>query len=273
MKKTLIIASFIFFFLTAGYIFLIRFDRLPINQSTKTCLVTGASSGIGLEISREMIKRGWKVIGVARRQEKLKELAAELGFGFIPYQCDVSIPVQIHDASDAIKKQGLQPTLFFLNAGTGAPYHKFQPMMPMHKECFDTNYFGVIAWVDEWINDVKAYGGGTFVATSSVNAIFAPPGCDGYGASKAALNGCFKSLRLRYFNDGIGFVLVLPGPVATPMLKAPKTLPFTHNATDEARYIVEQVFKGKKQIEPSWFYSCLLRILNWLPDSIVLNIF
>ena len=65
----------------------------------------------------------------------------------------------------------------------------------------------------------------------------------------------------------------MPGPVATPMLKTPRPLPFTHSADYEAKYIVEQVFKGKKQIEPSWFYSWLLRILNWLPDSVVLKVF
>ena len=67
----------------------------------------------------------------------------------------------------------------------------------------------------------------------------------------------------------IGFVTVLPGPVATDMLKGvPKNIPFIHQPDDEARYIVEQVFKRKTQIEPSWFYASLFRILNWLPDCL-----
>ncbi|MFA6263269.1 MAG: SDR family oxidoreductase [Candidatus Babeliales bacterium] len=245
---------------------------VPINQSTKTCLITGASSGIGREVAREMINRGWKVIGIARREEILKEVAHEFGEAFIPYVCDVSIPEQVATVSEAIKKQGLQPTLFFLNAGTGYADGKFQPLLNNHRQIFDTNYFGVIAWVDAWLNGVTTYGGGTFVATSSVNALFAGPGAGGYGASKSALNACFKALRLQYLNDNIGFILVLPGPVATEMLKAPRPMPFTHQATDEARYIVDQVFKGAQHIEPSWFYSCLLRKLNWLPDTLVLKI-
>jgi short-subunit dehydrogenase len=244
---------------------------VPLNETTKTCLVTGASSGIGREIAREMIKRGWKVIGVARREEKLKEVTRELGTSFIPYVCDVSVPAQVSAASETIKKQGLQPTLFFLNAGTGYADGNFQPLLENHQQMFATNYFGVISWVDEWINNVKAYGGGTFVATSSVNAIFAGPGVGGYGASKSALNACFKALRLQYRNDHIGFILVLPGPVATEMLKAPRPMPFTHQAVDEAHYIVDQVFKRTQHIEPSWYYSCLFRMLNWLPDTLVLK--
>jgi 3-hydroxy acid dehydrogenase / malonic semialdehyde reductase len=262
------LTSFIVF--TSGILFLNYLDRQSIDQTTKTCLVTGASSGIGREISREMIKRGWKVIGIARREEKLKELAQGLGSVFIPYTCDVSIPEQIHEVSSAIKKQQLKPTLFFLNAGTGSADIKFQPMLTKHKKTFDTNYFGTIAWVDEWINDVKVFGGGTFVATSSVMALFG--NTPGYCASKAAINACFKALRLQYYYENIGFVIVMPGPVATDMLKTPRPLPFTHKPADDAKYIVEQVFKGKKQIEPSWFYSIVLRVLNWLPDSVAVKI-
>jgi len=258
--------------ITTTYFVLNHFDKQPINQSTKTCLITGASSGIGYELSRKMIKHGWKVIGIARREEKLKQIAQELGSQFIPYKCDVSIPAQIHEVSDAIKKQCLQPTLFFLNAGIGLPVDKFQPMLNEQQRTFNTNYFGVVAWVEEWINNVKDLGGGTFVATSSIASIFPGPDASGYGASKAALNACFKALRLLYYYDRIGFVLVLPGPVATEMLKTPKPLPFTHSPTDDAKYIVEHVFKGNKQIEPSWFYSVLLRILSWSPDYLALKI-
>jgi len=269
MKKCIFFLLLIFT-TTAIYFVIHHFDKQPINQSTKTCLITGASSGLGYELSREMIKRKWKVIGVARRAEKLKDIAQELGSSLIPYTCDESKPEQVHNVSHAIKQQGLQPTLFFLNAGTGDVDVKFKPMLNNHKQMFDTNYFGTLAWIDEWINDLKKWGGGTFVATSSVASIFG--GTPGYCASKAAINASFNALRRLYYNDNIGFVLVLPGPIATEMLKTPKPLPFTHKPADDAQYIVEHVFKGDKQIEPSWFYSILLRMLSWLPDYIALKL-
>jgi len=69
--------------LSAFLVFSLIDRRIPVNQTTKTCLVTGASSGIGREIAREMVKRDWTVIGVARGEEKLKELERELGNKFI----------------------------------------------------------------------------------------------------------------------------------------------------------------------------------------------
>jgi short-subunit dehydrogenase len=84
---------------------------------------------------------------------------------------------------------------------------------------------------------------------------------------------CFDALRRQYLYDNINFSVVLPGPIDTEMLKGPGAheLPFIHKAEDDARYIVEQVFAGKKQIEPSWFYSVYLRLLSYLPDSLLIK--
>lgn len=253
------------------YFFVYYIDHMPVNEKTKTCLVTGASSGIGLEICREMVKRGWKVIGVARRQNRLTNLAKQLGPRFAPFVCDVSVEEQIRQTSDKIRKQGLKPTLFFLNAGTGDIEDKFKPFLENHRKTFATNYFGTVTWVEEWINDVKALGGGTFVATSSISSLFASPLAGGYAASKAAINLCFEGFRLQYRADNIGFVLALPGPVRTNMLKTDKPVPFTHEPNEEALAIVDGVFAGKKRIEPAWFYSIVFRLFRLLPDRFVLK--
>lgn len=275
MKKSLIFLIIILLILSITLIIFGFIDKIPaINQSTKTCLVTGASSGIGKEISREMLKKGWKVIGIARREEKLKELKGEFRDSFVYFKCDVSDLDQVTKISEKIKKQGLKPTLFFLNAGAGDPEVKFQLFVKNQKQVFDTNYFGVISWVENWLNEVKNYGGGNFVATSSIASIISGPGGSGYGASKAAINLCFRSLGLQYYSDKIGFSVVLPGPVDTDMLKGVvKKLPFTHTAEYEAKYIVKKVFERKRQIEPSLFYSCVVRVLSWLPDKVLLKFY
>ena len=270
-KKTaeLILTILIFLFVINYF-----FDKTPpVNEFTKTCLITGASSGIGTELAKEMITRGWKVIGVARNIEKLEELKRELGNKFVPYKCDVSNLEQIHKVSEEIKSKDLQPTLFFLNAGTGEVEPKDEFTTNAHKKVFDTNYFGTIAWIENWLDFVKNHGGGAFVATSSVMALFATPGTSAYSASKAAINNCFQALRLQYFNDDISFIVALPGPVDTPMLKGPaRDLPFIQTPKDCAKYMVNQVFNRKKQIEPAWFYSTVLRIFNLLPDEILIKI-
>lgn len=268
----LLVGLLIFIGLILSSVLIIRhFDRLaPINMATKTCLITGASSGIGEQLAVEMIKRGWKVIAVARRAELLDQLSKKLGATtFIPFVCDVSDLEQVHNVSEAIKAQGLKPTLFLLNAGTGEPEQKWQVSTAIHQRTFATNYFGAITWVEEWLLPVRQLGGGTFVAISSIAALLAPPDAAAYAASKIAILHCFDAFRRLYLYDNIGFSVVLPGPVETEMLKGPaQYLPFKHKPDEEARYIIDQVFVGKKQIEPSWFYSCMFRLLNILPDGI-----
>ncbi len=275
MKK-LLVRLFIFSGLVVGLISAVRhFDRLgPINLVTRTCLVTGASSGIGKHLAIEMVTRGWKVIGVARRTELLDQISKDLGTeNFIPFVCDVSNLKDIHTISNNIKTLGLEPTLFFLNAGMGEPQPKWEFSTTNHQQTFATNYLGSIAWIEEWLLPVKKLGGGTFVTTSSIMALLATPGDGAYAASKIALIHCFDALRRQYLHDNIGFSVILPGPVNTELLKgiSTKSLPFIHQPDQEARYIINQVFTGKKTIEPSWFYSTLFKLMSFCPDTIIVK--
>lgn len=263
-----------FFVLIANLAIFNYFDRNPqINQSTKTCLVTGASSGIGRELAVQMIKRGWKVIGVARRTKLLQELQQKNPECFFPIECDTSDFEQIHVACKKIRDLNLQPTLFFLNAGMGEPQYDYDLLISINKKTFHTNYFGPLAWIDEWLPTLKARGGGTFVATVSAMTFIALPGANAYSSSKTALVHCFESLRRQYLYENIGFSSVFSGPVNTAMLKnAPKKLYFTHSAKTEAAYIIKQVFAGKKNVYPSWVYTFLFKVLNVLPDWAIVKL-
>lgn len=247
--------------------------RVLVNEGSRVCLVTGASSGIGAALSKRMVRRGWTVIGVARRAPLLEALSVELGKDrFIPYVGDVGDLEAVHAISTQIKIRGLKPTLFFLNAGMGGQDLPYQISTKQHKATFDVNYLGVIAWVEEWIAAVKGYGGGVFVATSSVSALYPPPGVASYSASKAALNASFRAWGMQYLHENIGFVVALPGPVATDMLKTKQPLPFTQRPEGTAQYIIEQTFSGERFIEPAWFYKAAFALFRVLPDSLVLKI-
>ncbi|MGL9759388.1 MAG: SDR family NAD(P)-dependent oxidoreductase [Wolbachia sp.] len=112
----------------------------------KICLITGASSGIGESLARLLIKDGWFVIGIARRTEKLEKLKEELGSNFLPVMCDVGNCENIRNSSDFLKKQNIIPKLFFLNAGCGEIEGEFHT--DIHRKTFETNYFGIINWIE-----------------------------------------------------------------------------------------------------------------------------
>jgi len=239
-------------------------------ETNKICLITGASSGIGKYIAYEMVHRGWLVIAIARRKNKLDELAEVLGKdNLIPIVCDVSKFDQVKNVSTEIKNKNLYPTLFFLNAGDGDEENDKGLDRELHKRIFDVNYFGTISWINQWIALLKENGGGTFVATSSIQSLRGMSGAAAYGASKSALNYCFESLDAMYYKDNIRFLLVYPGPVDTAMLKTDRPLPCTWKPQKAAKYIVRKVLKGSTKIKFPLFWVILMRIVKLLPINFI----
>lgn len=240
------------------------------QEQKKICLITGASSGIGEALAREMVDQGWFVIGVARRTERLQILQDDLGKEkFVYYPCDVTDPKDILSITNTINAQDTIPSLFFLNAGTGWPENQFEVHTELHQKTFAVNYFGAIAWVEHWTPIVKERGA-TFVGISSVAGLHSLPGAAAYCASKAALRAFFEAYSLMYLNGPLHFICVFPGPVKTAMLKGANML-FTWSPDKAAHYIVKKVFRRKSLIifPPAWNF--FFRLLNWLPQSIGLK--
>ena len=88
--------------------------------------------------------------------------------------------------------------------------------------------FGVLAWLEFFEKPCQENNGAKFIATSSINAIFAPPTGSAYCASKAAIAKAFESLELTYFGTGLRFSVIHPGPVDTAGLQG--KVPFTWKA-------------------------------------------
>lgn len=246
-----------------------------MNNTKNVALVTGASSGIGEAISKELVKRGWTVIGVARSESKLAQIQNELSDSFIPMICDVSKKESIEETSQQILEKKLCPSLFFLNAGIAGEAVIENPNrfdLKIHEKIMQVNYFGVLAWVEFWEKPCQKNGGANFIATSSVNAIFAPPTGSAYGASKAAIAKAFESLALTYFGTNLRFSVVYPGPVDTAGLKAPRKLPFTWTAEKMGKCMVDFALSNKSSCEPFFFYKILTRLLRALPAKYTMKL-
>src|SRR3954447_10281212 len=80
---------------------------LPPPSPDSTCVITGASAGIGTEFARELSRRGYGVTLVARREDRLRELAAELGDGAEAHPCDVTDPNARKGLAEALSARGL----------------------------------------------------------------------------------------------------------------------------------------------------------------------
>jgi 3-hydroxy acid dehydrogenase/malonic semialdehyde reductase len=241
-----------------------------MHRKNNIALVTGASSGIGEAISRELVKRGWIVVGVARSSDKLLRIQQDLSSSFVPMVCDVSKKEEIRNISEQMLNDGLYPSLFFLNAGVAGESacenpHKF--CLDIHEQIMNVNYFGVLAWVEFWEKPCIEHGGANFIATSSVNAIFAPPAGSAYAASKAAIAKAFEGLSLTYFESSLKFSIVYPGPVDTPGLKVKSRLPFTWSSSKMGKYMVDCALKGQSKCSPS-IYRLIAHLFRAMPNKL-----
>lgn len=246
-----------------------------MNMKNKVALVTGASSGIGEAVARELARRGWVVIGIGRAEDRLAKIKEDLKEAFIPIQCDVSKFENIEKTSKLILEKNLHPSLFFLNASITGDQMIEQMNhidLKLHHEFFKTGYFGILGWVAFWNPICKETGGANFVLTSSLNAILPVPNRTAYCASKAAISKAFECLAMTYGNGVNQFSIVYPGPTPTPGLKGTYPCMSTREAT--ARKMVNFALTKKTRLIPSYFYHFIaIPLLRILPEKWVAKIF
>jgi NAD(P)-dependent dehydrogenase (short-subunit alcohol dehydrogenase family) len=170
----------------------------------KTVLITGCSSGFGLETARYFLERGWRVVATMRtlRQDVLRA-APNLQL----LQLDVTDAVSIQRAVDAAG----QIDVLVNNAGFGAPAPFELTQMDTVRELFGTNTFGTIAVTQAVLPHMRERRSGVIINVTS-SAIYKPlPLIGAYRASKAAVNAITESLAAEVAGFGVRAHLVLPG--------------------------------------------------------------
>lgn len=190
----------------------------------KTALVTGASSGIGRETAKALAAEGAMLAVSGRRPEPLEALAEEVvsagGRRPIVLIADLSLPgAAAMLANDATASLGSIDILVNNAAieGNGS-YAAADPEEA--RKLFETNYWSPMALAQAVIPQMSARGSGTIVNVSSLGAITPIPDTGHYPSSKSALAVATESLRSELAGSGVHVVLVYPGLVETPMLRA-----------------------------------------------------
>ncbi|RJO75020.1 SDR family oxidoreductase [Nocardia panacis] len=154
-----------------------------------TAIVTGASAGLGLALSRELVRRGWHVIGLARRADRLERVRAELGARFIAVTGDVVEPGDRARLAETASAAG-RLDLLVNNASRLGP----SPMPSLDRyplaeleAVYRTNVVAPLAILQSTLALLVA-SGGVVVNIGSDAAIEPYPNWGGYGSSKAALD-------------------------------------------------------------------------------------
>lgn len=187
----------------------------------KTAIVTGASRGIGLEIVRDLVARGWKVGMLARSLPVLEQAAAEFPSGSVlPVACDVADFAAIDRAVAQVTAAFGPVTALVNNAGVIDPMGRVTEVDPAAwMELQRINIGGPMAMARAVLPGMIAAGGGVIVGLSSGAASGAVPGWSAYCTSKAALRMLSMALDADHAAQGIRVHDFIPGLVATDMLK------------------------------------------------------
>ena len=182
----------------------------------RVLLITGASTGIGAATARQAVARGWRVALGARSEDKLVELAGELGpDNALAHRCDVTEWDDQEAFVGATLERFGRLDGVFANAGFGAKRGFLEESPEQWRGMVLTNVLGVAYSIRAALPHFKQQNAGHFLLTSSVAGRRALPGSL-YSSTKWAVTAMGEALRQEVADTPIKVTLIEPGMVDTP---------------------------------------------------------
>ena len=192
--------------------------------SDTVTFITGASSGIGAALALEIARQGGDVVLVARRQERLQNLAREIesmGRRALSVSCDVSSDDDLRHAVERAKDEFGRINYVVANAGFGVAGRFEKLTIDDFRRQFETNVFGVLKTIYA-TRECLIASRGCLVIIGSINGYIATPRLSAYAMSKFAVHGLAESLRHEFRPHGVGVVLIVSGYVRTEIRQVDK---------------------------------------------------
>jgi hypothetical protein len=238
---------------------------LPPAAPDRTCLVTGASSGIGVEFARILAKRGYGVTLVARREEPLRKLAGELTVANPSVRAEV-VTADLSDQgsrraiADRIHELGLTVDVLVNNAGVTTTGPVSAADRDREVAMVRTDVEAVVDLCSTYVPEMVGRGTGAILNVASTAAFQPLPGQAGYGASKAFVLSYTRALNAELHGTGVTVTALCPGPVKTGFIEAggfdaeaaEKSLPKVMwlPAADVARAAIDGLDHGRPVVIP-----------------------
>jgi NADP-dependent 3-hydroxy acid dehydrogenase YdfG len=205
----------------------------PGQDTSPVAVITGASSGIGEATARALAARGYRLALLARRADRVKALADELGNGSLAIQADVTDRDSIVKAANRVKAELGGTDVLVNNAGIMLLAPFTAEGHDDHRRMIEANLLGAITVTEVFLDQLRD-GGGDLVNLSSVAGRTARPGNAVYAATKWGMNGWSESLR-QELQPGVRVMVIEPGAVATEL---------TDHITDpHAKQAAEQMYR------------------------------
>jgi short-subunit dehydrogenase len=244
---------------------------------SEVALVTGASSGIGEAFARALSGRGYELVLVARREERLRELAGELPGEAHPVACDLA--ADSASLPERVETLGLSVDLLVNNAGFGA-YGRFLDIDPERDaKQVRLNCEAVVNLTHAFVPGMVERGRGGVITVASTAGMQPLPYETVYGASKAFARSFSDALHTELRGTGVRVLCVNPGPVPTEWQEVaghtddskPRGVPGAIPAAQVVEEALAAYDAGRRTLVPGRFIRWFIRASKPVPEALKLR--
>ncbi|MDR1699004.1 MAG: SDR family NAD(P)-dependent oxidoreductase [Prevotellaceae bacterium] len=230
----------------------------------KRAIIIGATSGIGLEVAKSLLKDGWK-LGVAGRREAELEKLQMLALEQISIQkLDVTSENAAENLQQLIEKTGGMD-LFFLASGIGKQNPELLPEIEL--QTAQTNVVGFTRVINAAYQYFKGQGRGHIAVISSIAGTKGLGAAPAYSATKRFQSTYMEALEQlsNIQNLEINFTDIRPGFVATALLSDNKNYPMLMKPENVAKSIVRAIYRKRRVAVIDWRYAVLVAVWRMIP--------
>lgn len=238
-----------------------------------TALITGASSGIGRDIARVLSKRGFDLILVARRTDRLKQLQQELSTDVRIISLDLSLEQSCFELYELVSEDSID--ILINNAGFGI-FGTFNEIdLQRELQMIDVNIRAVNILTKLFLRDFIERDSGLILNVSSSSAFLPGPLLSSYYASKAYILRLSQAIyeELRRAKSNVHISVLCPGPVKTEFDEKADVKFSIRGLTSEyvANYAVRKTFEHKLVIIPGIKMKLVRFFSHLLPDKLLMR--
>ena len=238
-------------------------------------LITGASSGIGRDMARELAKRGYDLILVARRVNRLEEIKNEITEVSVEtIECDVSTEENCIKLYNFVKDSGVD--MLVNNAGFGLAGEFLSTDLNKELNMIKTNVVAVHMLTKLFLKDFAEKDRGIILNVASSAAYMAGPYLSTYYATKNYVRRLTEAVyrELKEKNSNVSLSVLCPGPVNTEFNDVANVKFALKGLSSEyvARYAIEKALKGKLYIIPGLQMKLGVFLLRFIPNKLMLKI-
>jgi short-subunit dehydrogenase len=237
---------------------------------TKSAIVTGASRGLGLHLSRQLLSRRYRVAMLSRDEDRLQREAAalrSLGGEVVALPADVTDAQQVREAVGRVEQAWGPIDVAIANAGIRRVTRVAGFALADAEQLMRTNYFGMLHLFDAVVPRMMDERRGVFAGVASLAGKRCLPGGAAYAASKAAMQSFLDTVRVELKPHGVEVITVNPWFIWNADVDDEVPRPRMVEPDWAARVIVRGIESGKTEIEFPMLPALLWKVVRILPNA------